>query len=316
MDDQLHLLTGAYALNALDEDERRHFETSLTPGHPVTEEARELSQVAALLAAGTTPVAPPADLKARLMAQIAITPQVEAVAGPEALGSEPAATEPATTERPTRETPAPQAQPTLVPTPAPTTSADGAPAQGSDSAQAAGAEPATADVVPLPVRRAPSSTRWLAAVATVLAVAAAGTAGWAFQAQSQRDEAQRRLAAAQDSPAEAMNRIIAAPDAKVKQFSVPGGATMLVMHSEKEGRGGVMTLGMSAPPQGKSYELWLIDQAGAAKPAGLLESGGGASTWNELPGGIGSASFLGVTVEPEGGSAQPTTKPILVESIT
>lgn len=311
MDDQLHLLTGAYALNALDEDERRHFETSLTPGHPVTEEARELSQVAALLAAGTTPVAPPADLKARIMAQIAVTPQVEAVAGPEALGSEPAAT-----ERPTQETPAPQAQRTSVPTPAPTTSADGAPAQGADSAQVSRAEPATADVVPLPVRRASSSTRWLAAVATVLAVAAAGTAGWAFQAQSQRDEAQRRLAAAQDSPAEAMNRIIAAPDAKVKQFSVPGGATMLVMHSEKEGRGGVMTLGMSAPPQGKSYELWLIDQAGAAKPAGLLESGGGGSTWNELPGGIGSASFLGVTVEPEGGSAQPTTKPILVESIT
>ncbi|MBO9705111.1 MAG: anti-sigma factor [Arthrobacter sp.] len=312
MDDQLHLLTGAYALNALDEDERRHFETSLTPGHPVTEEARELSQVAALLAAGTTPVAPPADLKARLMAQIAVTPQVEAVAGPEALGSEPADTEPAATERPTPATPAPQAQRT----PVPTTSADGAPAQGADSTQVSGVEPATADVVPLPVRRAPSSTRWLAAVATVLAVAAAGTAGWAFQAQSQRDEAQRRLAAAQDSPAEAMNRIIAAPDAKVKQFSVPGGATMLVMHSEKEGRGGVMTLGMSAPPQGKSYELWLIDQAGAAKPAGLLDSGGGGSTWNELPGGIGSASFLGVTVEPEGGSAQPTTKPILVESIT
>lgn len=301
MDDQLHLLTGAYALNALDEDERRHFETSLTPGHPITEEARELSQVAALLAAGTTPVAPPADLKARLMAQIAVTPQVEAAGAPEA-----------------RQVPVAEVQKAPVPTtPDAEVRAEGAvSAKAAVSPKAAEGEPAGADVVPLPVRRAPSSTRWLAAVATVLAVAAAGTAGWAFQAQSQRDEAQRRLAAAQDSPAEAMNRIIAAPDAKLKQFSVPGGATMLVMHSEKEGRGGVMTLGMGAPPQGKSYELWLIDKAGTAKPAGLLESGGGASTWNELPGGIGSASFLGVTIEPEGGSAQPTTKPILVESIT
>jgi len=300
MDDQLHLLTGAYALNALDEDERRDFETSLTPGHPVTEEARELSQVAALLAAGTTPVAPPADLKARLMAQIAVTPQIEAVSAPEAERSS-----------------APEARQAPVPTTSDAEAGAQADVPVKDvPAKAAEAEPAQADVVPLPVRRAPSSTRWLAAVATVLAVAAAGTAGWAFQAQSQRDEAQRRLAAAQDSPAEAMNRIIAAPDAKLKQFSVPGGATMLVMHSEKEGRGGVMTLGMGAPPEGKSYELWLIDQAGAAKPAGLLESGGGASTWNELPGGIGSASFLGVTIEPEGGSAQPTTKPILVESIT
>jgi len=313
MDDHLHLLTGAYALNALDEDERRHFEKSLTPGHPVAEEARELSQVAALLAAGTTPVAPPADLKARLMAQIAVTPQFEAATGP--AGQEDAVQEPAGTVP----APASASEDTTTAQPPPSHGADRA-AEEAGAGSARIAPPVTrstdAEVVPLPARRASSSTRWLAAVATVLAVATAGTAGWAFQAQSQREEAERRLAAAQDSPAEAMNRIIAAPDAKLKQFAVPGGATMLVMHSEKEGRGGVMTLGMAAAPQGKSYELWLIDQAGAAKPAGLLNSGGGASTWNELPGGIGSASFLGVTLEPEGGSPQPTTKPILVESIT
>jgi len=308
MDDQLHLLTGAYALNALDDEERRRFEQSVSPGHPVAEEARELSQVAALLAAGTTPVAPPSDLKARLMAQIAVTPQFEAVTGPavQSAAGTPSSPETTTARPPQSGGFAPAHE-------------SGVPARetpGQQSATSAGAASGDAAVVPLPARRASSSTRWLAAVATVLAVATAGTVGWALQAQSQRDEAERRLAAVQDSPAEAMNRIIAAPDAKLKQFAVPGGATMLVMHSEKEGRGGVMTLGMAAAPEGKSYELWLIDQAGAAKPAGLLDSGGGASTWNELPGGIGSASFLGVTLEPEGGSAQPTTKPILVESIT
>lgn len=77
MDDQLHLLTGAYSLNALDDDERRRFERSLPFGDPTAEEARELSETAALLAAGTTPVPPTPALKDRLMAQIAVTPQEE-----------------------------------------------------------------------------------------------------------------------------------------------------------------------------------------------------------------------------------------------
>ncbi|MGT2462660.1 hypothetical protein [Sinomonas atrocyanea] len=82
MDDQLHLLTGAYALNALDDEERRRFEHTLGFGDETAEEARELAETAALLAAGTTPVAPPPDLKARLMAQIAVTPQLDAVEEP------------------------------------------------------------------------------------------------------------------------------------------------------------------------------------------------------------------------------------------
>ncbi|MFJ3958778.1 anti-sigma factor domain-containing protein [Arthrobacter sp. NPDC090010] len=274
MDDQLHLLTGAYALNAVDDDERRRFEAAAAPGLPLTEEARELSQVAALLAAGTTPVAPPSGLKDRLMAQIAVTPQLEAaVSEVSEVHEAPAA-------------PDPEAVPA----------------------------PAVAPVVELDRRRR-SSSPWLLAAAALLAVAAVGAGVWGIQMRGQRDEAVRQLAASQGTPAEALSRIVAAPDASVRQIKGPDGSTVLIAHSRAESLAGVMTLGMKPAPQGKSYELWLIDSAGSAKAAGLVSASGTTSTWNELPGGIGDAAFLGMTVEPAGGSPQPTTKPVLVEAL-
>ena len=111
-----------------------------------------------------------------------------------------------------------------------------------------------------------------------------------------------------------MDRILSAPDAKIQEVAVPGGATMLIAHSKEAQLAGVVTIGMSAAPEDKDYELWLIDAGGTAKAAGLVAAGDG-STWNELSGGIDGASYLGVTVEPKGGSRQPTTKPILLQSL-
>lgn len=266
-DDQLHLLTGVYALNALDGEERRRFESDLPFGHPTAEEARELSETAALLAAGTTPVAPPPALKARLMAQIAVTPQADVV--PVAPSPPQGATAPNVTY-----------------------------GRFGESRR----------------RPFPPSARWLAAAAAVLLVAAGGAGLWGFQQQQQRDAALHALAAEQGSRSAVMDRILSAPDAKILEVPAPGGATMLIAHSKDAALAGVVTIGMAPAPQGKAYELWLIDAGGSAKPAGLVQAGDG-STWNELPGGLGNAAYLGVTVEPSGGSPHPTTKPILLQSL-
>ncbi|WP_430296664.1 anti-sigma factor [Sinomonas sp. B1-1] len=288
MDDQLHLLTGAYALNALDDDERRRFEGTLAFGDPTAEEARELAETAALLAAGTTPVVPPPDLKARLMAQIAVTPQLDVLdegSRPDVVGSRPAA-----------------------PSPAPA---------GGDSQEVTPRGGAGATVADLGERRRrasrfPSSSKWLAAAAAVLLVAAGGAGVWGLQVQKQRDDALRQLAVAASAPSAGMGRILAAPDAKVQEVTVPGGGTMLIVHSQTQSVGGVMTVGMPATPPGHVYELWLEDTSGTMQPAGLMPGGGG-TTWNELTGGIGSSTAIGVTVEPAGGSPAPTTPPILVK---
>ncbi|MCH6472336.1 anti-sigma factor [Sinomonas terrae] len=283
MDDQLHLLTGVYALNALDGEERGRFEDGLPFGHPTAQEARELSETAALLAAGTTPVAPPPALKERLMAQIALTPQAEVA--PEPVHDEPVQEEPVHEEAPGR---LGEGRRRVFPT--------------------------SARSFPTSARSFPTSARWLAAAAAVLLLAAGGAGVWGFQQQQERDQAVQALAAAQGSRSAVMDRILSAPDGKVQEVAAPGGATMLIAHSKDAGVAGVVTIGMAPPPQGKAYELWLIDPAGAAKPAGLVKAGDG-STWNELSGGLGNAAYLGVTVEPAGGSPHPTTKPILLQSL-
>ena len=75
MTEDLHHLAAAYALNALDEIERREFEAHYPSCAICSEEVADYRETASLLAASeATP--PPADLKARLMAEIGDTRQI------------------------------------------------------------------------------------------------------------------------------------------------------------------------------------------------------------------------------------------------
>jgi anti-sigma-K factor RskA len=70
MDDRtLHELTPAYALNALDEDERRAYEEHLSRCARCRDELADLSQTAALLAHGAPPATPPPALRERILAE-------------------------------------------------------------------------------------------------------------------------------------------------------------------------------------------------------------------------------------------------------
>jgi hypothetical protein len=52
------------------------------------------------------------------------------------------------------------------------------------------------------------------------------------------------------------------------------------------------------------YELWLMGP-GSVKPAGLIDASSGPQLLN-----LGDAAEIGLTVEPDGGSKQPTSKPV------
>jgi anti-sigma-K factor RskA len=67
------------------------------------------------------------------------------------------------------------------------------------------------------------------------------------------------------------------------------------------------------PPQ-KTYELWLIPKTGAPVAAGLFKPDShGSATILQPPLLAGTeAQTFAITVEPEGGSAAPTSKPIMV----
>jgi anti-sigma-K factor RskA len=74
--------------------------------------------------------------------------------------------------------------------------------------------------------------------------------------------------------------------------------------------------GMNQPPRGKIYEVWLARESGAPTPTNALfgvTSAGGASV--NIPGDLASVRRVMVTAEPLGGSAQPTSSPVVVVAL-
>jgi Anti-sigma-K factor rskA/Putative zinc-finger len=74
--------------------------------------------------------------------------------------------------------------------------------------------------------------------------------------------------------------------------------------------------GVSQPPRGKIYELWLAGATGAPRPTDALfgvTRGGSASV--NVPGDLAGVRRVMVTAEPLGGSQHPTSAPIIVATL-
>ncbi|RHW26011.1 anti-sigma factor [Nocardioides immobilis] len=233
-----HALSGAYAVDALDDLERARFEEHLRQCPDCRAEVDSLRETAAALS--TDAVEPPAGLRA------------DVLAGIEAIRPLPPLTEhgrnqPAPVERPRR--------PWLL-----------------------GTGP------------------MLVAAALVL-VALVSTA-WL------------RPWAGDDEPGEmtATERVLAADDADRIVQRFPDGSRATVVFSRSEGRAVLLTEDMALAPDGSDYQLWLQAPQGSPVSAGLMPDQADATVL--LEGDASRATWVGITVEPDGGSAQPTTDPI------
>ena len=71
----------------------------------------------------------------------------------------------------------------------------------------------------------------------------------------------------------------------------------------------ITTEDMVSAPSGKDYELWFID-GDTFVSAGLMPDEPDQTV--VLDGSAGAAAAVGITVEPDGGSQQPTSDPIAV----
>jgi len=171
-------------------------------------------------------------------------------------------------------------------------------ATGSTSGSASGSA-----VVELSERRRRGATvnRWLAGVAAAGVLVAGALGVSTYQANQRADEAQ--------VAADQMSAVLADPDAVIERADIEGGGAGTLVMSPEDGRAVFMTADLPDPASGQTYQLWAIDDAGATS-VGLMEPDAGeASEFVAIP--SGSTAF-GVTVEPSGGSDQPTTEPILV----
>lgn len=231
MSDSIHLLAGAYVLDALDPDELQAFEEHLRACDDCRREVAELRETAAHLGS-STPGAPPADLKSAVMADIALTPQL---------------------------------------TPA---------------------------VVPL----RPRAVRYLGWLAAAAVAAVAVVLGANVYTQQQ-------TISAMNSHTDEVMSLITADDAKVMPLALPSGSTTVVVSM---GRNEAMVLGegVASPKPGMTYQTWAYDAGGNATPAGTWMPDEAGHTAAAVTTPVTDCAALSVTVEPMGGSPQPTGEPL------
>ena len=110
-----------------------------------------------------------------------------------------------------------------------------------------------------------------------------------------------------DTGSHEMSELLAAPDAVVTTLDGEGG-TIRVVWSADRSRLGIVGAGLDDPGPARTYELWLVLGAGEVSPAGLFEPDdtGGVETIVSIDDPSDITGF-GVTIEPDGGSPQPTS---------
>ncbi|WP_134772106.1 anti-sigma factor [Ornithinimicrobium flavum] len=240
----LHDLAAAYAVDAVDDEEREAFAAHLPSCESCRQEVAQLTDAAATLSEGLE-VPPPPELRDRVLGAVAAE-----AAGPRRASGDP--------------------------------DPDGAP---------------RGDVVPLTRdrrhRRAEGGHRrgWWAAAAAAVVV---GVGGWGVS---------------QTLTPDPLDQVVSADDAQeYESEETPG----LAVVTSKAADRAVLRLpeDLELPPSGSVLQAWFIDNEGQARSAGVLDAEAAQERSVLLDGSPSGAAVVGLTVEPDGGSAQPTTDPV------
>jgi anti-sigma-K factor RskA len=240
----LHGLTGAYAMDALDDIERARFEKHLSGCEDCRAEVAELRETAARLA-DTVATPPPAALRDSVLSGIS---QVRPL-------------------------------PPEVPAPA------AAPASTPDGDRA-------------------GTRRWMpllvaAALVVLVGIGAMIVRPWAD------DDAPRLTAAEQ---------VLQAADAEEVFLDLGDAGRATVTRSKSLDRAVITTEDMVSAPEGKDYELWFQTPEESMVPAGLMPDAPDQTVM--LDGSAADAIAVGITVEPDGGSDEPSGAPIALFDLT
>ena len=269
--DDSELLAAGYALGSLTPEETALYQAYLAGATARRAEAEGFESVAASLALNAPAATPPDTLKARIMAQVAATPQL-----------------PADTAEPDEP------------------EASDAPDAAEQLTFPAGGELVASDVPGPAELRARS--RWTRRPTIVLAAAAAAIV--LFAGGAVVGDAFGRGPSLQQAQSPTLAQIVSATDSKRASVSLTGGGTATLVWSVQLGKSALFVDGLKPLPADKMYELWYMTGTVAA-PAGTMHLGEDGTTWQVLQGTMKAGDVVGVTIEPRGGSQTPTTEPIL-----
>jgi anti-sigma-K factor RskA len=136
------------------------------------------------------------------------------------------------------------------------------------------------------------------AAAVLAAATVAGVTALRDEHRISQDQASRHELAA----------VLSAPDMVMLTAKVTGGGKATVLMSHHMRALVFAVAGLPPLPAAKGYELWLIGPSGS-RPQGMLPAGAARPM---MVAGLADGDQVGVTIEPRGGSAQPTTRPVLL----
>ena len=139
------------------------------------------------------------------------------------------------------------------------------------------------------------------ALGTAAAVLVIGLFSWSLILRAEIEDLQGRVQSLRNKPQEPQMVKLAGTGtkqgARAKVVTLEGDRAVLVVED------------MPPVPEGKTYQIWVIED-GVAKPSGLFKpKQDSVAAVVEHP--LGGGDVIAVTVEPEGGSPQPTTHPML-----
>ncbi|TRW82074.1 anti-sigma factor [Mycolicibacterium sp. 018/SC-01/001] len=101
------------------------------------------------------------------------------------------------------------------------------------------------------------------------------------------------------------DQIFAAPDVRTVSGDIPGGGTATLVFSRERDSGVLVMNNVTPPKPGTVYQMWLVASDGPHS-AGTMDAGAvRPSTTAVLPD-LGSSKSLAFTIEPPGGSKEPT----------
>jgi anti-sigma-K factor RskA len=154
-----------------------------------------------------------------------------------------------------------------------------------------------------PVRRAPRMRPMFAPFATLTAAAALVVAAlFAVQYTQTQDKLDTAQAQARD-----IADVLSAPDARATADRDARGQGITAIASASEGRAVVTLSGYGELPGDRVHQLWLMRPDVQPRSLGLFKG----DTPLVATGLDKSATSLAVTVEPDGGSEQPTSAPVV-----
>jgi anti-sigma-K factor RskA len=245
MSPEVHTLTGAYVLDALNANERGDFERHVAACAECDQEVAELRATAARLGSAAA-MSPPVRLRTSVFAEIARTRQ-DSPGGLRLVGPD-------------------------------------------RSARRRGWFAGSASLV----------AALALLVAGVLTGVELNTDNALQTAKSQLSQEQSRYAP--------VSELLAAPDVRTATESIDGGSVTM-LSSTTLGKSVLVASNLPAQQGNHTYQAWAISDS-AVRSLGLLGSGASAT----LTAHLGDATTIGITVEPGGGSPQPTTVPIMTFS--